>query len=92
MEVKKVGENLLMSRKYYHLCGSDPLRNLSFSLELVCGNDKAPIYLDEDPCDIHILLQTKMGCPIYNLTILYHLFATVLILIGLILTVCGKFT
>ena len=33
-----------------------------------------------------------MGCPVYSWTLLKHLIGTILIMIGLILTICGKFT
>ena len=33
-----------------------------------------------------------MGCPVYSWTVLLHLIGTILIMIGLILTICGKFT
>lgn len=94
MDVSKVSGNLVMTRNSHYVCGDNPARNESFMLELVCGPEKTPAYVDSysDPCTVHIQLQTKMGCPVYSWTLLKHLIGTILIMIGLILTICGKFT
>jgi len=94
MDVKKVGGNLVMTRMSSFICGSNESRNESFMLELVCGPDKPAVFVDSysDPCIIHMQLQSPMGCAVYSWTVLLHLIGAILIMIGLILTICGKFT
>jgi hypothetical protein len=94
MDVKKVDGNLVMTRTSIYTCAENPSKNESFSLELICGPLKSAAFVDSysDPCTIHMQLQTPMGCPVYSWTVLLHLIGTFLIMIGLILTICGKFT
>ena len=94
MDVKKVGDNLVMTRMSSFICGDNPSRNASLMLELICGPYKPAAFVDSysDPCTTHIQLQTPMGCPVYSWTVLLHLIGAILIIIGLILTICGKFT
>lgn len=83
-----------MTRNSTFMCGSDPKRNSSFALELICGPENPAAYVDSyvDPCIIHIQMMHPMGCPVYSWTVLLHLIGAILIIIGLILTICGKFT
>jgi len=56
MDVKQVEGNLVMTRKSTLYCGANPSEYASFKLELVCGFEKAPVFLDgyKDPCTTHI--------------------------------------
>ncbi len=94
MEVKKVDGNLMMTRSSTLICADNQSKLSSFALELICGPEKPAAFVDSysDPCVMHIQLQTPMGCPVYSWTVLLHLIGTILIMIGLILTICGKFT
>jgi membrane-associated HD superfamily phosphohydrolase len=94
MDIKKVDGNLFMTRTSAFTCGENSLKNESFMLELICGPEKQAAFVDSysDPCTMHIQLQTPMGCPVYSWTVLLHLIGAILVMIGLILTICGKFT
>ena len=55
--------NLWITRESKYMCVSDKVRLMNITIEIVCASKLVkPIYIDSDPCNLHVLMRDTSGC------------------------------
>ena len=55
--------NLWITRESKYMCVPDKARLMSITIEIVCASTLfQPVYIDSDPCNLHVLMRDTSGC------------------------------